>query len=237
MSRAALLAAVASNPDAVYTASQLADRTADVVARPVLPVPPALAELLPAGGLRRGSTVTLRGSRSVLLSLAAITRAGGAAAVVGMPDLGLLAAAECGVDTTHLAVVPRPGAQAGDVVAALLEGFPLVALAAEHVLGLGQRGSSLARRLTNRARNRDAVLVAYGTWPAPDLHVECTQGCWSGLSDGHGHLLTQELTVQVTGRGALGQARRARVRLPLEWAATRTASAGQQTAREYGRTA
>ncbi|MCW2631720.1 MAG: hypothetical protein JWR88_682, partial [Pseudonocardia sp.] len=57
------------------------------VARPLRP-------LFAAGGLRRGSTVAVRGSTSLLLALLAEASAGGAwSAVVGMPGLGLVAAA------------------------------------------------------------------------------------------------------------------------------------------------
>ncbi|HEX4703670.1 MAG TPA: hypothetical protein VH352_16190, partial [Pseudonocardiaceae bacterium] len=92
-------------------------------ARQILPVRAELADLLPLHGLRRGSTVVVRGSTTVLLALLAeATAAGSWAAVVGMPDLGLLAAAELGVAMPRLAVVPKPGANFGDVVAALLDG-------------------------------------------------------------------------------------------------------------------
>lgn len=223
VSRAGLSAVVASNPGAVYTAAQLADRAADVVTRPVLPVPPALAVLFPGGGLSLGTTLVVRGSGAVLLSLLAATTQQSWAAVVGMPDLGLLAAAECGVDTERLALVSPPGAQVGDVVAALLDGFALVAVAAEQVVGADQRGVMLARRLSSRARNRAAVLLAYGSWPTPDLSLECSDARWRGLGDGHGHLATQEITVVASGRGVAGQARRACLHWP---AGQSSASAG-----------
>lgn len=45
----------------------------------------------------RGSVAVLSGARSLLLSMvAAVTAAGGNAAIVGQPDIGLLAAAEMG---------------------------------------------------------------------------------------------------------------------------------------------
>ena len=216
MSSAALSAVGASNPAAVSTAAQLADRATDVVTRPLLPVPPALTGLFPGHGLALGTTVAVRGSRAVLLSLLAATTQQSWAAVVGMPDLGLLAAAEYGVQTERLALVPSPGAQVGDVLAALLDGFALVAVAAEQVLGSGRRGVTLARRLSNRARNRAAVLLALGTWPTADLCLECSRTRWHGLGHGHDHLTEQEITVAASGRGAAGQARHARLRLPVD---------------------
>ena len=61
--------------------------------KPVLPVPAALAELLPHGGLVRGTVISVSGAGSLLLGLLAeVTRSGRHAAVIGVPRLGLLAA-------------------------------------------------------------------------------------------------------------------------------------------------
>lgn len=228
MSRAALLTAVTSSPGVVSTAGQLADQSADRVTRPVLPVPPALVGLFPAGGLVLGTTVAMRGSRAVLLSLLAPITQHTRAMVVGMPELGMLAAAEYGIDTERLALVPHPGAQVVKVVAAALDGFAVVVLAAEHGLGTGQRGVTLARRLSGRARSRAAVLLTFGNWPAPELTLNCSQARWHGLGHGHGHLTGHEITVETTGRGAAGRARRARVQLPLDQS---TGSAGADPGR------
>ncbi|NBH10575.1 hypothetical protein GTY80_45970, partial [Amycolatopsis sp. SID8362] len=67
------------------------------------------------------------GSTSLLLALLApATAAGSWAAVVGLPSLGLAAAAEHGADLSRLALVPRPGAEFPAVVAALLDGVDVV---------------------------------------------------------------------------------------------------------------
>jgi hypothetical protein len=85
-------------PGAVQTAGAVAAATADRATRPVLPVRPDVAALLPAGGLPLGSTMAVDGSsRLLLIMLAAATEAGSWAAIVGLPDLGLLAAHECDV--------------------------------------------------------------------------------------------------------------------------------------------
>jgi hypothetical protein len=175
----------------------------------VLPVRAELAQLLPYQGLRRGSTVVVRGSTTVLLALLARATAEGSwAGVVGMPDLGLLAAAELGVAVSRLALVPRPGAEFGAVVAALLDGVDLVAVVA------GGTVAGLARRLSARARHRESVLVSFGAWPGADLELDCAESSWSGLDGGHGHLVERELTVTVRGRGAAARPTRGRVTLP-----------------------
>ena len=67
-------------------------RTAPSNEQDILPVHSQIAHLLPAGGLRRGSVVTVRGSHTLLwMLLAEATRAGCWAGLVGLPDLGLLA--------------------------------------------------------------------------------------------------------------------------------------------------
>lgn len=98
-----------------------------------LPLAPALRPLFPGGALRRGSTVALApsnaGQTSLLFALlAAASAAGSWCAAVGLPDLGLVAAAEAGVVVDRLALVPRPGPEWPGVVAALLDGVDIVVL-------------------------------------------------------------------------------------------------------------
>ena len=93
--------------------------------------------------------------------VAAVTAAGGHAAIVGQPDIGLLAAVEMGADLSRLALVPDPGADPVEVAAVLLDGMDLV------VLGLGGRSVPLsrARAVTARARNKGCtLLVTGGDW-------------------------------------------------------------------------
>ena len=95
----------------------------------LLPLPDGLAPLLPAGGLRRGTAVQVSGSTSLLLALAAAAGAGEVwCALMAMPDVGLAAAAEAGLDLTHTVVVPRPGPDAPAVLGALIDGFDVVVL-------------------------------------------------------------------------------------------------------------
>lgn len=191
---------------------QLGDRT--------LPVADELAGLLPLRGLRRGSTVSVQGSTSLLLAmLAAATSSGAWAAVVGMPDLGVLAAAELGVAVRRLAMVPYPGEQAAGVLAALLDGVDLVVVSAGCVTGgagaAGDfRADRLARRLSARARHRGAVLLAFGAWPGAEVQLSAHPRRWSGLGEGHGHLREREVLLAAGGRGAATRPVRSRVLLP-----------------------
>lgn len=177
-----------------------------------LPVRGELAELLPWGGLRRGSTVSVRGSTSLLLTLmAAATAEGCWAAVVGLPRCGALAAAELGMAVHRLALVPRPGRDRSEVertIAALLDGFDLVSVATPVT-------PTTARKLSARARHRKAVLLPFGTpWPGADVELTATFDPWTGLAQGHGVLSTRTAGVQATGRGAASRPRRATLALP-----------------------
>lgn len=175
----------------------------------LLPVLSELAEVLPFGGLRRGSTVSVRGSTSLLLALLAEATARGSwAAVVGMPHLGVAAAAELGVEVSRLALVPAPGADLVPVVAALLDGVDVV------VVGCGVPDRLGVRRLSARARHRGAVLIAEDTWPGADVELRCEPGGWQGLGGGPGYLRERQVTVHGTGRGSAARPVRTTLLLP-----------------------
>lgn len=167
--------------------------------RPALPVPPALAPLLP-DGLRRGATTSVLGSTSLAVAVLAAASASGAwVTVVGQPALGLLAAAQAGVDLTRLAVVPSPGADAATVLGALVDGMDVVVVGPQAALVDADR-----RRLSARARERGAVLLATVAWPGADVILTVDpvggQGGWHGVGSGEGRLRTQQVRVARTGR-------------------------------------
>jgi hypothetical protein len=192
---------------AVGVASDLA--TAPDDRSRMLPVHQALVDLFPWGGLRRGVTVAVRGSTSLLFALLAqATETGSWAALVGMPNLGLRAAAELGVAVDRLALVRHPGADLPRVVAALLDGMDLVAVDPARLT------DSQVHRLSARARHRGAVLLSAGAWPGADLELTCEAGEWSGLGDGHGHLKARETRVAVRGRRAVNRQTGVRLHLP-----------------------
>nr|WP_239028804.1 hypothetical protein [Pseudonocardia acidicola] len=182
----------------------------------LLPVAGPLARLLPAGGLRRGSTVSVSagpGATSLLFALLAEASAGGAwAGVVGRPGLGLVAAAEAGIRLERLALVPRPGRDLVAVTAALLDGLDLVAVA-----GVERAGVSAAdrQRLMARARQRGAVLLALGPWSGADVELGCTRTQWQGLvGGGGGRLCSRRVRVRLRGRGIAPAGRSTGMLLP-----------------------
>ena len=185
----------------------------------LLPVPGPFEALLPWGGLRRGSTVSVTapgvgGSTSLALALVAeASRVGSWLAAVGLPSLGLVAAEEAGVALERLVLVATPERQAwGSVVAALVDGFDLLLL---HT-GRGGVRPTDARKLVARARERGTVLLQLGPgWEdEADVSLRIAGARWFGLDDGYGHLDARRVTVEVAGRGASARPRRHDLWLP-----------------------
>ncbi len=181
-------------------------------------VPGALGELLPAGVLQRGATLTVAGttgaggtSLALALAAAATTTGEWAAAIDLHGTLSGEAAAQTGVALDRFAVIRRvPVGRWATVVAALLESVTLVlAEMPRHV------SAADARRLVSRARERGSVLVAIETsapWSADAaLRLFATGGTWHGLESGGGLLTARDRLVRVEGQGAAARTRLARV--------------------------
>jgi hypothetical protein len=188
---------------------------------PPLPVPDGLTELVP-DGLRRGSTIAVTGSVSLLLALlGAPSRHGAWTALVGMPAINAEAAAEAGIDLSRLAVINPPDAGWTSsawttAVGALLDAVDVVVARPDVVQrGAVPAGAGVsdgdARRLTGRARTKDALLVLFGQhaerWPAVQLRLSAEHAGWTGIGNGYGRLVRRRLMVSATGRGRSARAR------------------------------
>jgi hypothetical protein len=170
-------------------------------------------ELVPAGSapLPQGTVAVLSGARSMLLRMvASVTADGGNAAIVGQPDIGLLAAVEMGADLSRLAVIPDPGSDPVEVAAVLVDGMDLV------VLGLGGRRvtRTRARAVVARARHKGCtVLVTDGDWEGASTRLEA-RVCGYEFAPGHrgvpapGFGRISEVRLQISGCGrAIGRVR------------------------------
>lgn len=179
---------------------------------PPLPVAAALSPILP-GGLRRGSTVSVSGSVSLLLALLGAASADGAwCALVGFPRISAEAAAEYGIELSRLALVPAPGSAWTTAVGALLDAVDIVAARPPRLV------PGDVRRLAARARTREAVLAPYLTgaddWPGADVRLRAQDAHWSGIGDGTGRLRARQVTVAAAGRGQHARPRSATLWLP-----------------------
>ena len=176
---------------------------------PVLPVHPALASLLPGGGLRPGSAYSLPRSTSVLLALLAQpSQAGSWCGVIGMPRLGAEAAEGLGVDLSRLVLIPDPGARWLAVTSTVAEVVPVVA-----VRPSGRAADGEIARLAARLRDRGAVLLVQGPWPQAEAVIEVGEPAWEGVGRGHGYLAGRAVTLMSSSR-RWPRSRRARVMLP-----------------------
>ncbi|PEG40486.1 hypothetical protein CQY20_07340 [Mycolicibacterium agri] len=182
-------------------------RRGDLPPTEVLPESESLlppSKFLPTG-LPRGTVAVLSGARSLPLSMvAAVTAEGGHAAIVGQPDVGLLAAAEMGADLSRLAVIPEPGADPVEVAAVLMDGMDLV------VLGLGGRTvpATRARAVVARARQKGCtLLVTGGDWQGASARLEArvsgyevTGGSGGRPISGCGRISRVRLATRARGR-------------------------------------
>lgn len=189
---------------------ELADRVRPVAlaSERLLPVLEPLAPLLPEGGLRRGSVVSVASSTSLALALlAGASAAGSWCAALGLPSLGVVAASELGIALDRFPLVAAPPDADGWAwaVAALLDAVDIVLVRPARV----REGH--ARKLAARARERSAVLVVPPTWPRADVRLAMTRAAWEGVGDGYGRLRARR--VEVTANGRSGE-RRASLWLP-----------------------
>lgn len=178
-----------------------------------LPVLPPLRGLLP--GLWRGQVVAVDGPGALPLALVAgavpagVSSADRWCGVVGLPEVGVLAAAGMGADLDRLLLADRPGERWADVVAALLPAAEVVL-----VRPPAPPPAAVSRRLLGLARQHGAALVSVGSWEGAHLRLRVATSVWTGLGDGHGHLLGRRVKVVAEGRGAGGRPRSSWLWLP-----------------------
>jgi hypothetical protein len=193
-------------PDSGATEAQTGTETG------TLPAVPALRELLPRGGLARGSVVTVPESGLLCLALVAGASADGAwCGIAGMPEAGLAAAAGLGLDLDRTLLVPDPGTAWPQVVASLLDGCELVL-----VRPPARASAQVRQRLEATLRRARGVLVVAGDWPGAQVRFRVLAQGWTGLGDGHGRLRACCAAVMADGRGELARGRTRWLWLPAE---------------------
>ncbi|MEV7021929.1 hypothetical protein [Kitasatospora sp. NPDC093558] len=189
---------------------------------PLVPVLPALEGLLPERGLRPGAVVSVSGGgTALLLAFAAAASSSGVwCAALGFEGLGLLGAAELGVDLSHLVVVEAAGARWPEVASALADGVGVLLLRPG-----GPVSGQVAERLTTVARRHGCALVVAGAWPGARVRLAVRARTWVGLGQGRGRLRARHMTVTAGGRGAAARERRVGLWLPDAQGVVRAAEA------------
>lgn len=161
---------------------------------PLLPLDPALSAILPDEGLQAGTAYTVSSSPSLVLALlSAASQKGLWCAVIGMPTLGVEAAAAFGIDLSRLILVPDPGERWLAVTSALSEVVPLIAV---HP-GSRMRDADVSR-LNARLRDRGCTLLVTAAWPQSEGTIRVHDPHWHGLGAGWG--LLSDCTVTVTAQ-------------------------------------
>ena len=183
----------------------------------LLPVHPGLAPLFAAGdsvaspgGLVRGQTVVCSGSAAISCALglvAGVTRSGSWAAIVGLPSVGVLAAATIGVSLERTVFVRPPHGETarevsgdiGSALSALVDGMDLVVLSKRFLSGLPP---ALVRRLQSRAQSKGSVLLIVGEPVSTSVDIRFTTRTvhWEGIGQGYGHLQRRMVAVEIDGR-------------------------------------
>ncbi|MFD5225868.1 hypothetical protein ACFWHT_09640 [Microbacterium sp. NPDC058342] len=163
---------------------------------PVLPVPPPLRDLLPGGGLQTGAVYSVSPSPSLIFALmSAVSQRGGWCAAVGMPTLGMEAAAAHGIDLSRLILVPSPGERWLAVASALAEVVPLIAIHPTSAVRDAE-----AARLAARLRDRGCTLLTTSPWPQGEGLISLHDPHWEGLGEGWGLLSDRTVTVTAQTR-------------------------------------
>jgi hypothetical protein len=167
------------------------------------------AALFPQG-LRPGTSAAVRAARPSLESAAmrnAITLAAGVVpadgwvAAVGVPSLGVLAAAEAGLALDHLVFFAAPTTVWGTVAIAAVDAFDVVVLSVP-----ARPRAAEVRRLITRTRERGNTVIAIGpgvsAWGG-EARLLTSSVEWDGLGDGHGTLQSCRVSIELDGRGSV----------------------------------
>lgn len=176
----------------------------------VLPVLSALAPLLPDKGLAKGSVVAVDRAGTLCVALmAGPSQSGMWCGVAGMPDVGIVAAAEAGAEPGRMMLVPEPGPRWAEVAATMLDACAVVLLRPP-----GRAPAQARRRLETAARRSGAALIVAGAWDGAPVWLHVTRQQWDGIGDGYGQLHARRAEVIAEGRGALIRPRRVWLWLP-----------------------
>jgi hypothetical protein len=184
-----------------------------VAGEDLVPLLVPLQLALGVDGLRRGSTVLLSGEEGsgvtslAVALLAKATTDGMWCSIVGPPDLGMVAAAELGVDLERLVVVAAPRVRAATAIGALVEGCDVVLLR----LPVAMTRTEMLR-LGARARQRRVLVVLLAdprsravAWPeAPDVTIQIRSSAFYGIESGSGRIAGRRVEIETIHRRAAG---------------------------------
>jgi hypothetical protein len=150
--------------------------------------------------------------------MAAPTRAGSWAGVVGLPSVGVAAAAELGVELSRTIFVAdtstssKTSSDMAAILSALIDGVEVLVLSRRVVAAVSD---GVMRKLHTRMQSRGSVLVLVGDPGSisADVRVNASTVMWEGVGAGNGHLQRRRVNIELDARRR-GRPTRADVWLP-----------------------
>ncbi|RDI43564.1 hypothetical protein [Nocardia mexicana] len=168
----------------------------------LLPVPPPLAEILPEGGLRRGTVMSYAGVAGPLAGIvAAVTASGGNVALSGVPQLNPHAVVEMSGDLNRMYFVPDPGDDHAEVLGVLVDGFDLVVAGARGLALPPSRARAIAARA--RASGCSVILTGGIRWQGSGLRIVTRVVGYEGIERGCGRVTRLRFNIQAHGAGQM----------------------------------
>jgi hypothetical protein len=113
---------------------------------------------------------------------------------VGIPDAGLAAATELGVNVDRLVLVPYPDTQWLSVVGALIDVVGIVALGP-----VPAPSDRMLSTLSSRLRERESTLLVRHAWPRSEASIT-VRHTWHGVKEGGGLLHEHLVHIEATPR-------------------------------------
>lgn len=174
-----------------------------------------LRPCLPWGGFRRGDTVLIAGSSSLIfLAVAHATQHGLWCGVVALPHLNFAAGEAVGVELARVVLVQEPSCHLAEVTAALIDALDIVVVGFTPSLT-----DTMLRKLSARARQRRKVLLVVSQSTPPKLSgvalsLTAIHHHWHGVSDGFGYLTEHRIDVSVTGHGRADKQQQHTITIP-----------------------
>lgn len=154
------------------------------------PAPGPLTRLLPGGVLPSGGVVAVQGSTSLLCWLLGATQHEGWIAIVGWPELGVLAMSEAGVDLSRVLLVPD-ALGAAEIVGHFIGSVEIVVAGPQAELTAGER-----RRLAARARADGLTTILSALpWEGATAALTADRVTWRGPERGHYRISRAHLIV------------------------------------------